>query len=210
MIFRDGFLYESTGSHNGNSTLRKVDLETGKVLKVHTLPSQYFGEGLTLWREKLIQLTWRSGIGFVYNLENFQKIDEFRYTTEGWGLTHDGKSLIMSDGSAVLHFLDPESYLETRRVEVRDQGIPVRHLNNLEYIKGEVFANVWGLDVIARISPENGKVLGWVDLSSLRAAIGPARNAEVLNGIAYDASRDRIFVTGKLWPKLFEIKLVPW
>jgi len=210
LIFREGFIYESTGLHSSNSTLRKVDLETGKVLKVLTLPREYFGEGLTLWREKLIQLTWRSGIGFVYDLESFQKMDEFRYATEGWGLTHDGKSLIMSDGSAVLRFLDPESYVEIRRIEVRDQGIPVRYLNNLEYIKGEVFANVWGLDMIARISPENGKVLGWIDLSVLRGALGPARNAEVLNGIAYDAARDRIFVTGKLWPKLFEIKLIPW
>jgi glutaminyl-peptide cyclotransferase len=209
LIFSDGFLYESTGLHNRNSTLRKVDLETGMVLKVQTLPREYFGEGLTLWQKKLIQLTWRSGVGFVYDLDSFQKIDEFRYATEGWGLTHDGKSLIMSDGSAVLRFLDPESYVEIRRVEVRDQGMPVRNLNNLEYIKGEVFANVWGLDMIARISPDTGKVLGWIDLSVLRNALGPARNAEVLNGIAYDAARDRTFVTGKLWPKLFEIKLVP-
>jgi glutamine cyclotransferase len=209
MIFWNGSLYESTGSNNSNSTLRKVDLETGEILKLHVLPREYFGEGLTLWRGKLIQLTWRSGVAFIYDPDSFTKIDEFRYGTEGWGLTHDGRSLIMSDGSAVLHFLDPESYSEIRRVEVRDQGIPVKYLNNLEYIKGEVFANVWGLDMIARISPDQGKVLGWIDLSVLRAAIGPARNAEVLNGIAYDAARDRIFVTGKLWPRLFEIKIVP-
>jgi glutaminyl-peptide cyclotransferase len=208
LIFSDGFLYESTGVHIKNSTLRKVDLETGMVLKVQTLPREYFGEGLTLWQKKLIQLTWRSGIGFVYDLDSFLKVDEFRYDTEGWGLTHDGKSLIMSDGSAVLRFLDPASYVEIRRIEVRDQGIPIRNLNNLEYIKGEIFANVWKVDMIARISPETGKVLGWIDLSALRSALGPARNAEVLNGIAYDAARDRIFVTGKLWPKLFEIKLV--
>jgi len=209
LIFSDGFLYESTGAHDRNSTLRKVDLETGRVLKVQTLPREYFGEGLTLWQKKLIQLTWRSGIGFVYDLDSFLRVGEFRFDTEGWGLTHDGKSLIMSDGSAVLRFLNPESYAEMGRIEVRDQGVPIRNLNELEYVKGEILANVWRMDMIARISPETGKVLGWIDLSALRGALGPVRNAEVLNGIAYDAASDRIFVTGKLWPKLFEIKLIP-
>ncbi len=156
----------------------------------------------------MIQLTWRSGIGFVYEKDSFQKLEEFRYENEGWGITHDGKSLIMSDGSAVLRVLDPESYEETGRIEVLDHGTPVRNLNELEYIKGEIFANIWGSDTIAIISPENGKVRGWIELSSLRKALGPVQKAETLNGIAYDAARDRIFVTGKLWPKLFEIKLV--
>jgi glutaminyl-peptide cyclotransferase len=209
LLFADGFLYESTGTHHRNSSLRKVDLETGTVLKVQTLSQEYFGEGLTLWQKKLIQLTWRSGIGFVYDLDSFLRVGEFRYNTEGWGLTHDGKSLIMSDGSGVLRFLNPESYAEVARIEVRDQGVPIRNLNELEYVKGEIFANVWRMDMIVRISSETGKVLGWIDLSALRSALGPARNAEVLNGIAYDSARDRIFVTGKLWPKVFEIKLVP-
>lgn len=209
LIYADGFLYESTGAYQRDSTLRKVDLETGKVLKKQTVPRQYFGEGLTLWQGKLIQLTWRSGIGFVYERDTFQKVDEFKYKGEGWGITHDGKSLIMSDGSAVLRFLDPESYQEMRQVVVLDQQLPIRNLNELEYIKGEIFANIWQKDMIAIVSPENGKVLGWIDLSSLRNALGPVQKAEALNGIAYDAARDRIFVTGKLWPKLFEIKLVP-
>jgi glutamine cyclotransferase len=207
LVFSDGFLYESTGLY-GSSSLRKVELETGKVLKIQALPKDSFGEGLTLWRGNLIQLTWRSGIGFVYDRDSFRKVGEFQYRTEGWGITHDGKSFIMSDGSAVLRFLDPYSYHEERRVVVLDEGVPIRNLNALEYIKGEVFANVWQKDAIVRISPTTGKVLGWVDLSKLRNALGPVRGAEVLNGIAYDAANDRIFITGKLWPKLFEIKLI--
>ena len=209
LIFSEGSLYESTGAYPRNSTLRKVDLETGKVLKDQTLPRQYFGEGLTLWRGKLIQLTWRSGIGFVYERDSFQKWKSSITIAEGWGITHDGNSLIMSDGSSVLRFLDPESYEENGEIEVLDQGIPIHNLNELEYVKGEIFANIWGNDTIAIVSPEHGKVRGWIDLSLLRNALGPVQKAEALNGIAYDAARDRIFVTGKLWPKLFEIKLGP-
>jgi glutamine cyclotransferase len=209
LVFAEGFLYESTGAHAKNSTLRKVDLETGTVLKTQTLAREYFGEGLTAWRGLLIQLTWKSGLGLVYDRESFQRVGEFSYDTEGWGLTHDGESLIMSDGSAVLCFLDPASYTEVRRITVYDGNRAVGSLNELEYIRGEVFANVYGRDVIARISPQTGKVLGWIDLAPLRNALGPVRMAEALNGIAYDAARDRIFVTGKLWPKLFQIKLVP-
>jgi glutaminyl-peptide cyclotransferase len=208
LVFADGYLYESTGLH-GKSSLRKVDLETGAVLKLQALSQDVFGEGLTLWQEQLVQLTWRSGIAFVYDRDSFQRVGEFHYRTEGWGITHNGRSLIMSDGSALLRFLDPDSFREERRIEVTDEGIPVRNLNALAYIKGEILANIWQLDAIAIISPATGTVLGWVDLSKLRKALGPARNAEVLNGIAYDATRDRIFVTGKYWPKLFEIKLVP-
>jgi len=208
LVYSDGFLYESTGLY-GRSSLRKIDLQTGTVLKTQALSRDLFGEGLTLWKRKLIQLTWRSGIGFVYDRDSFLKVGEFHYDTEGWGITFDGKSLIMSDGSALLRFLDPESYSEERRVKVLEGGTPIQNLNALEYIKGEIFANVWQKDAIVRISPVTGKVLGWIDLSALRNALGPVRNAEVLNGIAYDAANDRIFITGKLWPKLFEIKLIP-
>lgn len=208
LLFSDGYLYESTGLH-GKSSVRKVDLETGQVLRIHMLSNDVFGEGLTLWQGKLIQLTWRSGIAFVYDRDTFLRVGEFRYHTEGWGLTHDGQSLIMSDGSSVLRFLNPESFTEERRIEVLAQGNPVQNLNALAYVKGEIYANVWQRDAIARISPTTGSVLGWLDLSRLRSALGPARKAEVLNGIAYDAAQDRIFVTGKYWPKLFQIEPVP-
>jgi glutaminyl-peptide cyclotransferase len=208
LVFFDGFLYESTGLY-GKSSLRKVDLETGAVLKIQGLAKDVFGEGLALWQGQLIQLTWRSGIALVYDLDSLQRVGEFRYRSEGWGLTHNGQSLIMSDGTALLRFLDPDSFNEERRIEVLDQELPIRNLNALAYVKGEILANIWQQDTIAVISPTTGQVLGWVDLSMLRKALGPARNAEVLNGIAYDAARDRIFVTGKYWPKLFEIKLVP-
>ena len=208
LVFFDGFLYESTGLY-GKSSLRKVDLETGAVLKLQTLSPDVFGEGLTLWQRQLIQLTWRSGIAFAYDLDSLQRVGEFHYRTEGWGLAHNGQSLIMSDGSALLRFLDPDTFSEIRRIEVIDEGVPVRNLNALAYVKGDIFANIWRQDAIAMISPTTGRVRGWIDLSKLRKAIGPSRNAEVLNGIAYDAARDRIFVTGKYWPKLFEIKLVP-
>jgi glutamine cyclotransferase len=209
LVFDEGLLYESTGRY-GSSSLRKVELETGKVLKAYELPKEYFGEGLTLWENSLIQLTWQSGIGFVYAKQTFTKQREFKYGTEGWGLTHDGKSLIMSDGSAVLHFLDPVTFSETRQIEVRDQGTPITFLNELEYINGEIFANIWRRDVIARISPETGEVLGWIDFRNLRQELGANRDIDVLNGIAYDHMHGRLFVTGKLWPKLFEIELVPW
>jgi glutaminyl-peptide cyclotransferase len=207
LVFSDGYLYESTGLH-GKSSVRKVDLETGQILKIHTLSKDVFGEGLTLWQGRLIQLTWRSGVAFIYDRDTFLQMGEFHYQSEGWGITHDGRSLIMSDGSAVLRFLDPQSFVEERQIEVLDKGTPVRNLNALAYVKGEIFANIWQQDAIARISPTTGAVLGWLDLAKLRNALGPARNAEVLNGIAYDAARDRIFVTGKYWPKLFEIKPV--
>lgn len=206
LAFADGFLYESTGK-NGMSSVRKVEIPTGRVLKITTLPQRYFGEGLTVWRGALIQLTWRSHVGFVYDRESFFKLREFGVDTEGWGITNDGKSLIMSDGTAALHFLDPETFRETRRLPVADGGKPVPNLNELEYIDGEIFANIWQKDVIARISPRSGAVLGWLDLSGLRKSPGVGRNAEVLNGIAFDPQRKRIFVTGKYWPRLFEIEL---
>jgi len=207
LIYRDGVLYEGTGL-NGQSGIRKVKLETGEVLKFKALDPQYFGEGITDWKGSLIQLTWQTEIGFVYDRATFQQTRTFQYRGEGWGLTHDGKRLIMSDGSAQLRFLDPETLRETGRITVRDQRGPVERLNELECVKGEIFANVWQTEQIVRISPKDGRVTGWVDLTGL---LTPAERAgtQVLNGIAYDEAGDRLFVTGKLWPKLFEIKLVP-
>ena len=205
LFFRDGVLYEGTGL-NGRSGIRKVRLETGEVLKIQPLSSQYFGEGITEWKGKIVQLTWRAGIGFVYDLDTFEQQRTFMYEGEGWGLTHDNTRIIMSDGSADLRFLDPATLKETGRITVRDQNGPVNELNELEYVKGEIYANVWQTERIARISPQDGRVVGWIDLHGL---LTPAERAgtDVMNGIAYDAAGDRLFVTGKLWPRLFEIKL---
>lgn len=209
LIFaEDGFLYEGTGLY-GQSTLRKVELQTGNIIKLHRLPAQYFGEGITLWKDKLIQLTWQEHRGFVYDKESFQLVREFAYPTEGWGITHDGKRLIMSDGTAILYFLNPDTFQGIGQIEVKEQGTPVTRLNELEYINGEIYANVWLTDRIAVISPETGQVLRWIDLTGLLSSGDRSQPVDVLNGIAYDAQRDRLFVTGKLWPKLFEIRVVP-
>lgn len=200
-----GFLYEGTGLH-GRSSIRKVKLETGEVVQRRDISPEYFGEGITIWKSMLIELTWQSHVGFVYDRASFNPARTFSYTGEGWGLTHDDASLIMSDGTASLRFLDPTTFAEKRRVQVTDGGAPVVRLNELEYVKGEVLANVWQTDHIARIAPESGRVLGWIDLHGLLPA-GEASPDGVLNGIAYDAARDRLFVTGKLWPKLFEIRI---
>ncbi|HET7220938.1 MAG TPA: glutaminyl-peptide cyclotransferase [Vicinamibacterales bacterium] len=206
--FVDGFLYEGTGQH-GQSGIRKVKLETGEVLQRQPLDAKYFGEGITVWGSTLIQLTWQSEIGFVYDKQTFKQLKTFTYPGEGWGLTHDGKRLIMSDGDArgALRFFDPASLKETGRLIVRDGGRPVDHLNELEYVRGDILANVWQTQRIAKISLRTGAVTGWIDLSGI---LDPrdAAGTDVLNGIAYDAARDRLFVTGKNWPKLFEIKLV--
>ncbi len=207
LVFDDGVLYEGTGIR-GESTLRTVELETGEVLKLYSLPAKFFGEGVTLWEDKLIQLTWRSGVGFVYDKESFRLLREFAYPTEGWGITHDEKRLIMSDGTSTLHFLDPNTFEETGRIEVRDRGVPITNLNELEYVKGEIYANVWRTNRIARISPETGQVVGWIDLEGLISEEDRSQPVDVLNGIAYDAKHDRLFVTGKYWPKLFEIELM--
>jgi glutaminyl-peptide cyclotransferase len=208
LIFLDGYLYESTGE-SGRSSLRMVDLETGRVLQNAPLEQKYFGEGLTSWGNTLVQLTWLSHVGFVYDRFSFRLLRTFDYDYEGWGLTQDGKNLIESDGSTTLRFLDPVSFKEVRRIEVTDNGKPVQELNELEYIHGEIYANIWHTDRIARISPASGHVLGWIDITGLLPA-GQHVSAEgVLNGIAYDAQHDRLFVTGKLWPLLFEIKVVP-
>jgi len=208
LIFENGYLYEGTGLY-GKSTLRKVELKTGKVLKSLPLSPDYFGEGLTSWKGDLIQLTWREGKGFVYERESFRLLREFSYPTEGWGITHDDTRLIMSDGSASLYFLDPKTFAQLRRIEVRDRGKPLSGLNELEYMKGKIYANIWSTERIAIISPETGRVEGWIDLTGLSGSMGHSQKIDVLNGIAYDRDNDRLFVTGKLWPRLFEIKLIP-
>ena len=207
LIFRDGFLFESTGQL-GRSTLRKVSLETGEVIERHALANDIFGEGLTDWSSQLIQLTWVTNIGFVYDLASFKELRRFSYAGEGWGITQDGKRLIMSDGSPNLRFLDPSTFQEQSRMNVRDHNSSVDDLNELEFVKGSVYANVWMTERIAIISPENGRVTAWVDLTGLRPRQG-APGDDVLNGIAYDAAGDRLFVTGKLWPRLFEIRVKP-
>jgi glutamine cyclotransferase len=207
LIFRDGVFYEGTGL-NGRSSVRKVNVETGAVLQIERTPPEYFGEGITDWKGSLLQLTWRSEVGFVYDLATLQRRKTFQYAGEGWGLTHDSGRLIMSDGSAALRFLDPATLKETGRITVRTDEGPVQNLNELEYVKGEIYANVWQTDRIARIDPKDGRVTGWIDLSGLLPAAQRA-GTDVMNGIAYDATGDRLFVTGKLWPLVFEIRLVP-
>ena len=205
LIIRDGVIYESTGL-NGRSSLRKVRLETGEVLQRQNVDGRYFAEGLTDWGNRLIQLTYTTKIGFVYDLSTFALQRTFDYTGQGWGLTHDRRRLIMSDGTSTLRFLDPETLRETGRVTVKDGDKPIENLNELEWVKGEVFANVWLTDRIAIIAPDSGRVTAWLDLAGIR---GPVRSGtdDVLNGIAYDAARDRLFVTGKFWPRLYEIRI---
>ena len=208
LVYRDGHLYESTGL-NGRSSIRMVDLASGRVLQRYDLPREYFGEGLTTWGNNLIQLTWTAHTGFVYDGFSFAVRRTFHYPGEGWGLTHDAKELILSDGTSVLRCLDPNSFRETRRISVKDAGgHPVPNLNELEYLEGEIYANVWQTDQIVRISPDSGRVLGWIDLSGLIDKSQLADSDAVLNGIAYDEKGHRLFVTGKLWPRLFEIKVV--
>jgi glutamine cyclotransferase len=208
LLFKDGHLYESTGL-NGRSSLRMVDLETGRVLQSAPLPAKYFAEGLADWGSTLIQLTWQSHVAFVYDQFSFRQLRTFNYDGEGWGLTKDGRSLILSDGTATIRFFDPVNFHEVRRVVVRDHGAQVTDLNELEYIHGQIYANVWHTDRIARISPVTGQVLSWIDLTGLLPENQRSDPEAVLNGIAYDAAHDRLFVTGKLWPTLFEIKIVP-
>ncbi len=208
LVFIDGHLYESTGL-NGQSSLRMVDLESGRVLQELPVPSKYFAEGLTAWGSTLVQLTWETHVALVYDRFSFRLLRTFPYEGEGWGLTQDGKNLILSDGTANLRFFDPATFHELRHITVKDHGKPVTELNELEYIHGQIYANIWHSDRIARISPATGKVLGWIDLGGLLPAAEHATAEAVLNGIAYDAANDRLFVTGKLWPKLFEIKVVP-
>lgn len=207
LVFHEGFLYESTGLH-GESSLRRVDLNTGRVLQERRLLPVLFGEGAAVVGERIVQLTWRAGIGFVYDRASFRLLREFRYSGEGWGLTFDGDELVMSDGSDTLRFLDPETLRETRRLPVRANGVPVFNLNELEWIAGEIWANLWTEDRIARIHPGTGEVLAFLDLSGLLAEELRHPEADVLNGIAWDPATGRIFVTGKKWPRLFEIEVL--
>ena len=208
LIFIDGHLYESTGI-NGQSSLRMVDLETGRVLQQQPVDSKYFAEGLTDWGSTLVQLTWETHIGLVYDRFSFRLLRTFSFSGEGWGLTHDDKALILSDGTSTLRFLDPATFKEIRSVAVKDHGKPVPELNELEYINGQIYANIWHSDRIARISPRTGKVQGWIDLAGLLPASEHSSAEAVLNGIAWDPLHHRLFVTGKLWPKLFEIEVIP-
>ena len=207
LFYVNGFLYESTGLE-GKSSVRKIKPETGEVVQKHELPPQYFGEGIINWKDRLIQLTYKSEIGFVYDFATFDFRSQFEYTGEGWALTQDGKRILMSDGTPEIRFWDPETLKETGRITVTADGQPVKNVNELEWVKGEIYANVWLTNRVARIDPATGKVVGWIDLTGL---LSPEEIAggqtDVLNGIAYDAKADRLFVTGKLWPKLFEIKL---
>ncbi len=206
LVFHDGFLYESTGL-NGNSTLRREELETGKILQLYLLPEQYFGEGITIIGERIIQLTWQSQVGFVYDKTTFQLSGEFSYPTEGWGITSNGTSLIMSDGTANLYFLNPETYERTGQIQVHDGNMSIAMLNELEYVNGDVYANVWLTNRIAIINIQTGQVKGWVDLEGLNTNV-TSNSDDVLNGIAYNSVGNRLFVTGKRWSQLFEIDLV--
>ncbi len=205
--FENGTFFESTGIY-GSSDIRKVDANTGTILKQYNLSAEFFGEGMTIFGDSIIQLTWKKRIGFVYDLETFEQMDEFYYSTEGWGLTHDGERLIMSDGSSTLTFLDPDSFEVLGVKQVTAGGETVKHLNELEYVDGKILANIWKSDKITVISPETGNVTGWIDLTGLLGGQG-ATTAGLLNGIAYDEKGDRLFVTGKKWPTVFEIELDP-
>jgi glutamine cyclotransferase len=208
LAYRDGFLYEGTGL-NGRSSLRKVELETGKVVQRADLAPELFGEGITLVGKEVIQLTWQSQTGFVYDLSDFHILRRFSYSGEGWGLATNGHEIFMSDGTSVIRVLDPRTLVEKRRLRIHDGDTPVDQLNELEFVDGEIFANVWQTNRIARISPQSGSVVGWIDLTGLLSPMYRLESGAVLNGIAYDPGRKRLFVTGKLWPSIFEIRLVP-
>ena len=215
LVFDDGVLLEGTGGGDRMATntglppasLREIELNSGRVLQQVSLDPQFFGEGITLLDGRIYQLTWQSRLGFIYDRESFTVDGEFEYTSEGWGLTHDGERLIMSDGTSAITFRDRETFAEIGRIEVAAEGQLIRRLNELEYVEGEIWANVFGTELIARISPADGSVIGWIDLAGLLTSRERA-SANVLNGIAYDSETQRIFVTGKLWPWLFEIELV--
>lgn len=208
LVYHEGGLYEGTGRW-GESTLREVALQSGTVLRSHALEPQYFGEGIALFNDRIYQLTWQEQTGFIYDRATFEQLETFSYPHEGWGITHDGQRLIVSDGTAEIRFWDPETLQEIGRITVRDHEGPVNRLNELEYVDGEIWANIWLTDRIARISPETGDVLGYIDLTGLLDGSTLTEPADVLNGIAHDPESGRIFVTGKLWPTLFEIRVIP-
>ncbi|MGA2345088.1 MAG: glutaminyl-peptide cyclotransferase [Candidatus Sulfotelmatobacter sp.] len=208
LAYRDGFLYEGTG-REGQSSLRKVRLETGEIVQQVNLEPDLFGEGITLLNDKVIQLTWKSGIGFVYDLNSFRLLRRFSYSGEGWGLATNGRELFLSDGTSEIRVLDGETFQEKRRIKVHEGSTAVDQLNELEFVEGQVFANLWHSNRVARISPQTGDVVGWIDLTGLLSPMYRLEPEAVLNGIAYDPIRKRLFVTGKLWPRIFEIKLSP-
>jgi len=207
LVFDNGYLYEGTG-RRGESSLRKVDPDNGAVIAMHKLPQEFFGEGITIFDDKIYQLTWQEYTGFVYDRDTFLLMEEFFYTTEGWGITHDNTHLIISDGSSFLYFFNPQNFDIVKKIEVKDDKGPVVNLNELEFINGEIFANILYQNRIARIDPQNGRVVGWIDLNGILAGERIDYRIDVMNGIAYDAKNDRLFITGKLWPKVFEIKLI--
>jgi glutamine cyclotransferase len=206
LFFSEGRLFESTGQQ-GESTVREVDLATGKVKRAVKLPAEYFGEGSTNWGKTIVSLTWQHGKGFRWDRDSFRKLGEFTYTGEGWGLTQDGESLILSDGTSALRFLDPRDFTERRRISVTWRGRSVSQLNELEYVRGEILANIWHSDLIVRIDPATGVIKGVIDLRAVAASVEVSDSEAVLNGIAYDAKAGKLYVTGKRWPKLFEIAL---
>ena len=208
LLFLDGRLFESTGLV-GASTIREVDLDSGRVIRSIDIPPGLFGEGLVAWGDELRSITWQDGVGFRWDRATFRQLGRWSYDYEGWGLTQDGRHIIMSDGTPTLRFLDPATMREARRITVTAAGQPVAMLNELEYVNGEILANVWQTTRIARIDPSTGRVTGWIDLAPLVAQSGAGTEDAVLNGIAWDAARRRLFVTGKLWPHLYEIELVP-
>ncbi|MGA8938561.1 MAG: glutaminyl-peptide cyclotransferase [Acidobacteriaceae bacterium] len=207
-FYLDGHFYEGTGL-KGQSQLLVEDPATGHVLQHIDIPPQYFGEGIVNWGPNLYEWTWQSHIGWVYNRATLRKLATFTYTGEGWGMTHDATHIITDDGTAIIRFRDPKDFHEVRNITVTDQGSPVTELNELEYIHGEIYANVWHTNHIARISPRDGHVIAWIDLTGLLPGVYHLGDEAVLNGIAYDAQHDRLFVTGKQWPTIFQIKLVP-
>ena len=208
LVYRDGFLYEGTGL-NGRSSLRKVNLETGAVVQRVDLQPEFFGEGITIVGDRIVQLTWKAHTGFVYDLKNFHLLREFSYPGEGWGLATNFHELFMSDGTSEIRVLDSETFREKRRFRVHDGSMPINQLNELEFVEGQILANIWHTNRIARISPQTGAVVGWIDLTGLLSPVYHLEPEAVLNGIAYDTVRKRLFVTGKLWPSVFEIKLSP-
>ena len=207
LVYHNGFLYEGTGLQ-GRSSLRKVRLETGEIVLRVDLPYEYFGEGIAIVRDQILQLTWKSQVGFVYDLRTFQQLRQFSYAGEGWGLTSNGADVYMSDGTADIRVLDATTLKEKRRIHVHDGAKPIDQLNELEYVEGQIFANIWQTNRIARISPQTGEVVGWIDLAGLLSPMYQLERGAVLNGIAYDATRKHLFVTGKLWPRLFEIRVL--
>jgi glutamine cyclotransferase len=205
LIFHEGFLYESTGLY-GESSLRKIDLRTGKVLLENKIDEIHFAEGLTLFNNLLIQLTWKSHLGFLYEVDTFEYIGSFDFPYEGWGITHDNKNLIISDGSDTLHFLDPKNFLVTKEIQVHLNGLMINQLNELEFINGKIYSNVWHTNLILIINPDDGEVIGWINLTGLEKQSDLSKN--VLNGIAFDQTNNHLFITGKNWPHLYEILLI--